>query len=60
MDTKHNSDRTWDLRYLDLEQTGKIHYQLSPAELVEEALRKGEGVLTDTGALAVSTGHPEP
>ena len=36
--------------------TGKVHFNLSPAKLVEEALRKGEGILTDTGAIAVTTG----
>ena len=28
--------------------TGKVHYNLNPARLVEEALRRGEGVLTNT------------
>ena len=35
---------------------GNVHFNLAPAKLVEEALRKGEGILTDTGALAVTTG----
>ena len=35
---------------------GNVHFNLAPAKLVEEALRKDEGILTDTGALAVTTG----
>src|SRR5690606_10167725 len=31
-------------------------YQLSPEELVQDALRLGEGILCDTGALAILTG----
>ncbi len=34
-----------------------IHYQLGPDELIAACLRRGEGVLSDTGALAVSTGE---
>ncbi|MDD4601542.1 Phosphoenolpyruvate carboxykinase (ATP) [bioreactor metagenome] len=34
----------------------KVYYNLSPAELVEVALLKKEGVLTSTGALHVETG----
>jgi len=33
-----------------------VHKNLSPAQLIEFALRRGEGVLTDTGALSVTTG----
>ncbi len=35
----------------------KIHYQLSPEELVQDTLRMGEGVLSDTGALVINTGE---
>ena len=35
----------------------KIHYQLSPGELVQDTLRIGEGVLNDTGALVINTGE---
>lgn len=35
--------------------TGPLHFNLPPAELVEHALRRGEGHLTDTGALMCDT-----
>ncbi len=34
-----------------------IHYQLSPAELAEQSVKRGEGVLNDTGALVIKTGQ---
>ena len=46
-----------DLGYLNLDQAKKIHYHLTPAELVEIAISKGEGQLADSGALAVDTGE---
>jgi phosphoenolpyruvate carboxykinase (ATP) len=46
----------------DLEKSGisrarEVHWNLSPAELVEEALFNNEGLLTDTGALMCDTGE---
>ncbi|WP_371361625.1 Phosphoenolpyruvate carboxykinase (ATP) [Sporomusa rhizae] len=35
---------------------GKVAYNLGPAQLVEAAVRRGEGVLTASGALRVTTG----
>ncbi|WP_316770772.1 phosphoenolpyruvate carboxykinase (ATP) [Pedobacter frigiditerrae] len=44
-----------DLGYLNL-YAKKIKYQLSVAELVEEAIQNNEGTLADSGALAIDTG----
>lgn len=44
-----------DLSYLNL-LSDAVYYQLSPAELVEEALLNKEGTLADSGALAIDTG----
>ena len=42
---------------IGLKYTESIHYQSTPEELVQDTLRIGEGVLTDTGALAIRTGE---
>jgi phosphoenolpyruvate carboxykinase (ATP) len=40
-----------------LHHSENIHYQSTPQELVQDTLRLGEGVLTDTGALCILTGE---
>lgn len=45
-----------DLRYLNLKSGIEVKYQLSPAQLVEEALKNNEGTLASLGALAIDTG----
>lgn len=41
---------------LGLTLSENIHYQLSPEELTEQTVQRGEGVLNDTGALLINTG----
>lgn len=45
-----------DLNYLNIGKTKEIHYQRDVALLVEAAVRRGEGTLTASGALATDTG----
>ncbi len=42
---------------LGLKSAQNIYYQLSPQELINQAVEKGEGVLSDTGALVIDTGE---
>jgi len=42
---------------LGLKIADNLHYQLSPEELVEDTLKRGQGVLNDTGALVIKTGE---
>ncbi|MFL5787215.1 MAG: phosphoenolpyruvate carboxykinase (ATP) [Flavisolibacter sp.] len=42
---------------LSLKNLESVHYQSSPDELIQDTLQMGEGVLTDTGALAINTGE---
>ena len=54
---KSSSKRLPGLEYLNLDRAKDIFYQLSPAQLVEAALQRKEGVLAETGALAIDTGE---
>jgi phosphoenolpyruvate carboxykinase (ATP) len=42
---------------LGLASTENIRYQSSPEELIQDTIRMGEGVLSDTGALVIKTGE---
>jgi phosphoenolpyruvate carboxykinase (ATP) len=42
---------------LGFSETINCHYQLSPEELTEQALLRGEGVINNTGALCINTGE---
>jgi phosphoenolpyruvate carboxykinase (ATP) len=44
------------LAELGLKTTQPVHYQLNPAELTEQTVKRNEGVLNDTGALVIKTG----
>lgn len=54
---KNFNDQLPDLGYLNLGRAGGVFYQFTPAQLIEEALKRNEGVLTESGALAVDTGE---
>ncbi|WP_394338486.1 phosphoenolpyruvate carboxykinase (ATP) [Hymenobacter chitinivorans] len=57
MDTAATTSLRNRLQPLGFSQTsGEVHLNLTPAELVEHALRRGEGTLTDNGALMADTG----
>jgi len=45
------------LNYLSIQKNSQVHYQKEVAELVEAAIAKQEGQLTNTGALAADTGY---
>ena len=42
---------------LGLSTTGQVYFNLGPAELCEEAVRRGEAILTAHGALVADTGQ---
>ena len=45
------------LETIGLNHVGNAFWNLTPAELVEDTIINGMGVLTDTGALAIETGE---
>lgn len=45
------------LESIGIKNTGTQYWNLSPEKLVEETLNRKQGVLSDTGALAVDTGE---
>lgn len=42
---------------IGLDHLGSVYWNLTPAELVEDTVLLGQGVLTDSGAIAVETGE---
>ena len=46
-----------DLKSIGLGNVEAAYWNLHPSELIEETICRGEGVLTDTGALAIDTGE---
>ncbi|GAB4377443.1 MAG: phosphoenolpyruvate carboxykinase (ATP) [Salibacteraceae bacterium] len=48
--------KNFSLANLGLKHVRAAYWNLEPAELIEETLALGQGMLTDTGALAIDTG----
>lgn len=46
-----------DLNKLGLGNVDNAFWNLNPAELIEESVIRGQGILTDTGALSIKTGE---
>lgn len=42
---------------IGLGNLGNVYWNMSPAELVEDTILLGEGIMTDSGAIAVNTGE---
>ena len=49
--------RAWPIEKNGVRDAGKVHYNLLPPELYEEALRRGEARLSADGALVAATGQ---
>lgn len=56
---KHVGNTPFDasLDAVNLEGVARAHWNLPPAKLILQTLLRGEGILTDSGALAISTGE---
>ena len=50
-------ERAHGLEALGILRSGRVHWNLSPASLYEEALRRGEGILAAEGPLVCKTGQ---
>src|SRR6187455_250048 len=50
-------ERAHGLEALGIVRSGRVHWNLSPAMLYEEALRRGEGMLAANGPLVARTGQ---
>ena len=48
---------TYGLEKLGILNPSAVYRNLGPAQLTEAALRRGEGKLSNTGALVVTTGY---
>src|SRR5687767_5615418 len=45
------------LKIMGITNPENIHYQLTPAELAEQTIQRGEGTTNNTGALVIKTGE---
>lgn len=57
MDIIGKKNPSADLSALGIKNTGTQYWNLTPEALIEETIKRNQGVLNDTGALAVDTGE---
>ena len=50
-----NSQLSIFLKHLSLDPD-KVHYMMTPSELIEETVKNNMGVISDTGGLCIDTG----
>ncbi len=56
MESLYPTTKTFSLKHYGIENA-KMHYQISPESLQEEVVRKDQGTITKSGALAINTGE---